>query len=163
MLALRDLTKLDMATTVVPFNPRRAQVESRGANWVVVDGDKVLAFSASGEADARRAMEIIRYYGMNKQVTCDKPWLWLQYYLTDNSAPTKAPIPQEDSVPIAAERLRVVKRQGYHYVYSGRELLLECPSQSAANKAIDIIKLCGFTRKCYAGNREFPAMVYFAK
>jgi len=65
----------------VTNNPDATQAVRIGGRWKVVDGSHWMLDTGSNEADARRAVDIIRYYRLNRQCFVGRPNASMTYWL----------------------------------------------------------------------------------
>lgn len=146
----------------ISFDPDRAKVVSVGQNWkIAVDGMWLLDFGAS-KSEAKQALEIIKYYGMNSQCFVGRPQASMEYYLVNGDAPV-GPMAGEDAVSFNPYSLEVRRVQGSWKIVEGDHWLMDFgQKEEEARQALNIILRYGFNYMCYVG-RPDPSMVYFRK
>jgi hypothetical protein len=66
----------------VTNNPDTTQATRIGGRWKVVDGSHWMLDTGSNEADARRAVDIIRHYRLNRQCFVGRPNASMTYWLS---------------------------------------------------------------------------------
>ena len=116
----------------------------------------------SNEAEAREALRIIRYYGMNSQCFVGRPNPSMTYWLVNGSAPVVS-MPGEDSVGFNPWNIEVRWIGGRWKIVEGNHWILDFGSrEDEARQALCIIQKYGFTRICFVG-RPNASMTYFRK
>jgi uncharacterized protein YkwD len=143
----------------ISFDVNRAVVRRYSASWKIVVGDLWLLDFGENEQEARRALAIIKHYGLNKQCFVGRPGPSLEYYLADGGAPTGS-ASGEDCMAFNPDRLEIRKTEGRWKIAEGKAWLLDCGSnRTEAEKALKIIRYYGFTNICYVG-RPQPSLTY---
>jgi hypothetical protein len=66
----------------VTNNPDTTQAARIGGRWKVVDGSHWMLDTGSNEADARRAVDIIRHYRLSRQCFVGRPNASMTYWLS---------------------------------------------------------------------------------
>lgn len=143
----------------ISFDADRAQIRRYSASWKLVVGTLWLRDFGDSEAEARKALEIIKHYGLNSQCFVGRPNPSLEYYLTDGRAPT-GPLAGEDCIGFNPAGLEIKKSGGRWKIAQGDSWLLDFGSRSEAEKALAVIHAYCFTHLCYVG-RPDPSFTYF--
>ena len=146
----------------INFNPWNTQVVRIGGRWKIVEGNMWMLDFGSNEAEAREALRIIRYYGMNSQCFVGRPNPSMTYWLVNGSAPVGS-MPGEDSVGFNPWNIEVRWIGGRWKIVEGNHWILDFGSrEDEARQALCIIQKYGFTRICFVG-RPNASMTYFRK
>lgn len=148
------------------FSPQNVQAQSINGSWKVVDGNHWMMDFRNKRADAQRAADIIKHYGMNRMCFVGRPSRTgkqlMMYFKINNSAPT-GPFPGEDAIrfnPANVTARQVGKRWK---VTEGSMWMLDFgASEANARKAEWIIKKYDFKYQCFVGRPNAP-MMYFRK
>ena len=144
----------------IAFDADRAEVRRYSASWKLVFGTLWLKDFGENEQEARRALQIIQHYGMNKQCFVGRPDPAMEYYLAEDGAPA-GPLPGEDCTSFDPDRISVVIANGRYTIIEGDNWLLDFGrSKAEAMKALKLIRTYGFTHLCFVG-RPDPPFTYF--
>jgi hypothetical protein len=146
----------------INFDPLKAEVKQVQGSWKVVVNDMWLLDFGANESEARKALQIIKNYRMNKQCFVGRPDPSMVYYLTNGAAPA-GPMAGEDCIAFNPSNLEVKQVQGRWKIVEGSHYVLDFNTNEAeARLALQLIKKYGFTNICYVG-RPDPSFVYFRK
>lgn len=148
----------------LPTHPADVKAVQINGTWKVVDGNEwVLDFGANGQANAQKAVSIIKFYGMTSHCYVGRPNPPFQYWLVNGHAPEGA-FPGEDSIPFDPSKLSVQQVNGTWKIIEGTShwMFDFGANQANANAALAIIKKYGFTSVCYVGRPNAP-MQYLRK
>jgi uncharacterized protein YkwD len=144
----------------IAFDVNRAQVRRYSASWKLVVGTLWLRDFGENETEARKALEVIKHYGLNMQCFVGRPNPSLEYYLADGRAPN-GPLAGEDCLDFNPAKLEIKKSRGRWKIAEEDRWLLDFgSSRSEAEKALEIIHAYDFTSLCYVG-RPDPSFTYF--
>ncbi|MHB9022642.1 MAG: hypothetical protein ACYC7E_00475 [Armatimonadota bacterium] len=148
---------------IVTFNYATAEVKLINGRWKVMDGNHMLLDFAGKEAEARKALNVIKTYRLNQHGFVGRPNPPFEYYLSDGKAPV-GPIAGEDAIPFIPENTEVTKLNGSWYIIdSGNHSMLYFGTKELqARQAMALIRLYDFTIICFVGRPDAP-MVYFRK
>ncbi len=142
------------------FKPQAVQIAAAGDLWIIADGSRELFRLGTARADAERACDVIRHYGLDRICFIARPHPAMTYFTTRGRAPS-GPMAGEDAV--AFDPAGVVARQigGNWIVGDGVRRLLDFGSAKVdALHAVTVIKHYGFTHQCFVGPLDAP-MMYF--
>lgn len=150
----------------VPFNPKTVAAKKIQGRWKVVDGDHWMMDFGSAQAEAKRAVKIIKHYKMNRICFVGRPSKdgkqLMMYFKINDQAPV-GPFPGEDAIPFSASNVSALKISGRWKVVEGAMWMLDFgASEANARKAAWLIKKYGFTHQCFVGRPNAP-MMYFRK
>ncbi len=146
----------------IPFDYRQAVVQKIGGRWKIVVGNMLLLDFGANEAEARRALEIIKHYKMNKQCFVGRPDPSMVYYLADDQAPAGKKA-GEDCIGFNPDRIEVAEIGGRYKIVEGNRWILDFgDNEDEANNSLAIIRNYGFQYICFVG-RPDPSMSYFRK
>jgi Lysyl oxidase len=150
----------------IGFNPSDTKVENINGRWLITAGRMSLLNFEQNEANARKALRIIQQYGFTNQCFVGRPagrtQKPMQYYLVRRQAPTGA-FQGEDCIPIDLATLRVEKIDNRWKVVDRISMKFDFgASRDNAQRALDIIKMYGFTNSCFVGRPNAP-MNYFRR
>jgi len=143
-------------------NPNTARVAQFNGRWKIMDGNHIMKDFGNNEAEARQALSIIKYYGIDSHGFVGRPDPSMEYWLVDGQAPV-GPMPGEDAIGFNPGNIEVRSYNGSWKIVEGNHWILDFGSkEDEARKALCIIKKYGFTRICFVG-RPNPSMTYFRK
>ena len=146
----------------IPFNPNTTTVKNINGRWKIVDGNHWMFDFGNKKAEADRALQIIKHYGMNRSCFVGRPDPSFQYMLTPSGAP-KGGMPGEDCVSFNPNTIQVKQIGGRWKIVDGNHWMFDFGNKKAeAEKAYAIIKKYGFTRSCFVG-RPDPSFQYLKK
>jgi len=146
------------------INPANVQAANVGGSWKVVDGNHWILDFGAKQADAERARDIIKHYGMNHICFVGRPsrsgQQLMMYFKVNNAAPSGV-FPGEDAIPFNPNSVFAQAFGGRWKVTDGRMWMLDFGvSEANARKAVWIIKKYGFQYQCFVGRPNAP-MMYF--
>jgi hypothetical protein len=146
----------------VSFNPATTTVKQINGHWKIVDGSHWMFDFGSNQAEARKALSIIKHYRMNRSCFVGRPNPSFKYMLVNGHAPTGA-MSGEDCVSFNPATIQVKKINGSWKIVDGSHWMFDFGSNEAeARQAFAIIKKYGFTRSCFVG-RPGPSFEYLRK
>ncbi|MEJ2422548.1 MAG: hypothetical protein P8018_12755 [Acidobacteriota bacterium] len=146
----------------VSFNPATTTVKQINGHWKIVDGSHWMFDFGSNQAEARKALSIIKHYRMNRSCFVGRPNPSFKYMLVNGHAPTGA-MSGEDCVSFNPATIQVKKINGSWKIVDGSHWMFDFGSNEAeARQACAIIKKYGFTRSCFVG-RPGPSFEYLRK
>jgi len=152
----------------ITFDSAQASIQNIEGSWKVVVGDRWMLDFADNQANAQKALDIIRHYKLSEQCFVGRPNPPMQYYLTNSSngtiaAPMGPSLPGggEDCLSFNPQNTTVQQIEGTWKVVDGDHLILDFGvSHDNANKALQIIRKYNFDHMCFVG-RPDPRMMYF--
>jgi hypothetical protein len=146
----------------IPFNPNIVQAQKVGSNWKVVAGSMWMLDFGANQANAQKAVDIIKHYKMDKQCFVGRPDAPMMYFTTGGRSPQGA-FPGEDAIPFNPLNISASKINGTWKVVDGSHYILDFgPKEAEARIAVDIIRFYGFNMICFVGRPNAP-MTYFRK
>lgn len=145
----------------ISFDPNRAQVSKINGRWKIVDGGNWLKDFGTNEAEARKSLQIIKHYRVNKQCFVGRPNPSLEYYLVGSNQPQGA-FAGEDCIAFDAANLDVDKDGANWLITDGRSRMLTFTSEDEAWISYGYLRQHGFTHQCYVG-RPGPSFAYFRR
>jgi len=114
----------------------------------------------NNEAEARKALEIIKHYGMNSQCFVGRPDPSMEYYLVNGQTPTGY-FSGEDCISFNQATIEVKQVNNRWKIVDGYHSILDFETkEDEARTAFNIIKKYEFNRICFVG-RPDPSMTYF--
>lgn len=135
----------------VAFNPSMIGIEEINGRWKIVDGSHWLFDFESDRVSARKALQVIAHYRMNRSCFVGRPDPWFAYLLAKGGVP-EGPMAGEDCVPFDPARIRVSKIKNRWKIVDGHHRLFDFGSNATeARQALAVIKRYGFTRSCFVG------------
>jgi hypothetical protein len=150
------------AEDCTPFNPAGVEARNVNGHWKVVEGNMWMLDFGSSEANARKAVSIIRHSRMNAQCFVGRPNAPMMYFKTAGGVPTGA-FRGEDAIPFNPAMVEARNVGGRWKVVQGNMSMLDFgTSETNARNAVDIIKRNGFRYQCFVGRPNAP-MMYFRK
>lgn len=153
----------ELREDIINFNWQQVQAVNVNGRWKVTQGSMWLLDFGANQAEAQRAVEVIRRYRLNQQCFVGRPDPSMQYYLSSGRAPMGA-MPGEDCIHFDNNNLRVVNIGGrWKIVEGGTHWLLDFEGNEAeAWTALRIIWKYDFSYICFVG-RPNPPMMYFRR
>lgn len=158
----RVTVPLALIEDCLPTHPDQVKAQQVSGTWKVVDGNEwVLDFGATGQANAQKAVDIIKHYGMTSHCYVGRPNPPFQYWLVNGKSPVGA-YPGEDAIKFDPAKLEVKQ-------VNGTWKIVEAPdhwmfdfgaNETQARTGLEIIKKYGFTYSCFVGRPHAP-MQYF--
>ena len=146
----------------VSFNPNTTSLARILGRWKIVDGNHWLFDFGKNKTEAKRALDIIKYYGMNQSCFVGRPDPSFQYMLVSGRAPIGR-MPGEDSVSFNPNTTTVRNIKGRWKIVDGNHWLFDFgKKESEAREALAIIKRYGFRYSCFVG-RPGPSFQYMRK
>jgi|GEM_PF-649942 len=140
----------------VRFNPKTISIK----NNRIVDGNHSM-MSFPNYAEAKKAYDIIKRYGLNQSCFVGRPYPSFTYLLKDGKSPVGA-VEGEDCIGFNPSKL-YLKREGSQYLMTdGRSRMFMFPNKAEAEAALSTIKKYGFTKTCYVG-RPNSSLQYMRK
>jgi lysophospholipase L1-like esterase len=147
----------------INFDPLHTSAQNVNGRWkIVVDNNIWMLDFGDNQANAQRALDIIRYYGFTSQCFVGRPNPPMQYYLVNRNPPQGA-FTGEDCVLFNPQTTTVQQIQGTWKVVDGSHWILDFGSnENNARLGLDIIRRYGFNSICFVG-RPNPPMMYFRR
>jgi hypothetical protein len=144
----------------INFNYQQAEVQQIKGRWkIVVESMRLMDFD-NNEAEARKALEIIKHYGMNSQCFVGRPDSSMEYYLVNGQTPTGY-FSGEDCISFNQATIEVKQVNNRWKIVDGYHYILDFETkEDEARTAFNIIKKYEFNRICFVG-RPDPSMTYF--
>ena len=127
-----------------------------------MSGSSSLLNFEANEAGANLAVNIIKFYAMDRMCFVGRPNAPMMYCLSSGSSPSGG-FPGEDCIGLNPANVTVQNISGRWTVVDGSSYLINFEGeQEEANTAVAIIKKYGFTRMCFVARPNAP-MIYFRK
>jgi hypothetical protein len=170
------LTRIPSITTLPPFTPLppvitedcinfnyvNTTTQNSNGKWLVVSGASSLLNFEGNQSVANLAVNIIKFYAMDRMCFVGHPVAPMMYFLSSGSSPAGA-YPGEDCISLNPSDVSVQNVGGNWNVVEGNSVLINFGTeQGDANTAAAIIKKYGFTRMCFVAKPN-PSMTYFRK
>jgi len=157
-----DVALAKLTEDCLPMNYNNVNAVFAGGAWKVADGGSWLLDFGANQANAQKAVAIMKHYKMDKQCFVGRPNAPMTYYTTAGSAPV-GPYPGEDAIAFNPANVKASFVGGSWKVVDGQMSMLDFGNKEAnAKVAVDIIKFYGFTHQCFVGRPHAP-MSYFRK
>ena len=144
----------------IPFNSGNVKAELAGARWKVTDGPMWMLDFAANQANAQKAVAVIKHYQMNQQCFVGRPSApgktIMQYFLVGGAAPQGA-FAGETVVRFTLPTLTILQFSGNWQIM---DMDPATPVTSVLNfgaqktdawKAFELIHKYAFTRRCRVG------------
>lgn len=145
----------------VRFNPATTRVRRFGNDWKLVDGSHHMKSFGSLVAEARRALQIIRHYGLNRLCFVGRPGPSMEYWKRTNALPAGR-FAGEDCVGMNPQAAQVRNVSGRWTIVEGSHLIKAFPNQSEARKGLEIMRYYHARFSCFVG-RPNPSMTYLRR
>jgi cathepsin L len=143
----------------INFDPARATVQRIQNRWKIVVGNMWLKDFDQNEAEARRALQIIKNYRLNRQCFVGRPNPSMEYYAVGAQAPSGS-MAGEDCVSYNPNNIDVNQVQGRWKIVDGNHWIADFgTNEDEAWLALSLMKKYAFTRNCFVG-RPNPSMTY---
>lgn len=145
----------------IRFDPYLHEVVEDPAGFLITHaGHRLMLFDHFDEA--RLALEVMRYYGMNMSCYVGRPDASLHYFLIEGQAPVGA-MAKEDCERFDREALAVVEADGqWQITQGGQPWMAFGGARSEAELSLSIILDHRFDALCYIG-RPDPSMRYLRR
>ena len=152
MVVLPALSALALTEDIVPFDWHNVAAKLVDGNWKVVDGDHWLLDFGSNQANANKAVAVIKRYHLDSHGFVGRPEAPMEYYLSGGKGPVGA-MKGEDAIAFDPTKLEAKQINGSWKVVNGNMWMLDfgANGQNNANAAIEIIHKYGFTHQCFVG------------
>jgi cathepsin L len=145
----------------VSFDSSRATVARINNSWKIVDGNHWLNDFGDNEAEARKALDLIRHYGLTRHCFVGRPNPSFEYYLSPVGAPQGARA-GEDCIAFSPAALDVDQDGGRWLLTDGSSRMQVFASQDEAWMAYAFIRQHAFTHQCFVG-RPGPSFSYWRR
>src|SRR3990167_4617921 len=87
----------------------------------------------------------------------------MQYFLVNGSAPSAAPIAEEDAIPFDVDKVKAESINNSWKVTEGNHWMLDfAQDEESARHAAEVMRHYGFKYECFVGRPGTP-MMYFRK
>ncbi|HNY30621.1 MAG TPA: papain-like cysteine protease family protein [Fibrobacteria bacterium] len=165
LLAVVALAALPVlaAEDCIGFSPANTQATLVNGTWKVVDGGMWLmdfGSGATGQTNATKARDIIKFYGLNQQCFVGRPNAPMMYFKVNGAYPT-ASYPGEDAIYLNPYNAQAKQINGTWKVVDCSNWLLDFgASQTNAQTAAALIKNNHLRKMCFVG-RPGLKMMYF--
>jgi len=144
------------------INPTSITVRNVSGKWLVLNGNSSLLNFNSNRAEAIKARNVIRHYGMNKQCYVGRPKASFTYFLKGTNSPSGT-LSGEDCIGFNRANLRVIRANNRWKIADGSRWIFDFENKrSEAQASLALINKYRFTRTCYVG-RPKPGMTYLRK
>lgn len=152
------------AEDLVSFNWQNVQAKNVNGSWKVVDGDHWILDFANNQANAEKAVKIIKFYKLTAHGFVARPDAPMEYYLADGKAPAGA-MSGEDAIAFNPATIAAKQVNGSWKIVDGNNWLIDFGKNGQANAqdGLQIIHQYGFTHICFVGRPFQPGkgMMYF--
>lgn len=139
------------------LDPHSVSIVDEGKTWLLTDGYSRLS-SFGSENEARRALDIIRFYAFDNHCFIGRPIPSLEYFLVRQSSPQGA-MANENCRALWPANLRIESRDSRWWVTSEETVIASFANRSEARKAVELIRKYRFTNICRMGEE----MMYFRR
>lgn len=146
----------------IPFNYNQVQAQNVGGRWKVVQGNMWMLDFGSHKDQAEKAVQIMKYYKLDRQCFVGRPHAPMQYFTTQGHAP-QGTLAGEDCLAFNLNNVQAQNVGGRWKVVDGNHWIMDFDKEEAEAKiAVEIMKYYGFHQVCYVGRPNAP-MMYFKK
>jgi hypothetical protein len=143
----------------VSFSPSTAAAMLVNGRWQIMDGLHRMFDFGEEQAEARRALEIIKHYNMNQLCSVSHSRAPFKYLLISGVAPAGA-IAGEDCDKFDLAKSAITRDGDSWRISDGNSKMFDFgDNRPAANQALAMIKLHGFTESCFVG-RQHASFTY---
>ena len=124
----------------VSFNPSSAEVTQKQGRWKIVDGSHWVFDFDNKAAEARRAMRIIKRYGINQSCYVGRPGPSFEYLLISGQPPVGKKLAKEDCVAFNNANAKVKKVGARWKIVDGNHMMFDFGNnKKEADTALAII------------------------
>lgn len=152
------------AEDCVSFNPMTAQVKNVSGDWKIVDGNHLMFSFGTKVTEARRALQIIKTYRMNRSCFVGRPGPSFWYLLTlGNQPPRGNRLQGEDCIkfnPVQTEVKFFPQSNSWKMVQGNMWMEDFGTKKAEALQALQIVKKYRFNQQCFVG-RPGPSFRYW--
>lgn len=147
----------------IDFDDQQAAVKQIDGRWKILVGQMSLLDFADNEMEARRALQVIQHYHLNRQCFVGRPDPGMEYYLVGVEAPAGF-LTGEVCISFNPDALAAVELGGgrWKIVEGGHWILDFDDSKDEARLALYLIWKHGFTKICFVG-RPDVSMTYWRR
>ena len=150
------------AEDCISHNVDNLTVEFINGSFKIVDGSHWLLDFGLNVLDAKRSLDIIKYYRMDSHCFVGRPNAPFEYWLVGGAAPV-GDVGGEDCISFNPNTIEVKYVSGRWKIVDGSHWMFDFDqNQENAKKAYNIIKYYGFTKICYVG-RPNAKFIYLKK
>jgi hypothetical protein len=161
--ALAPASRALAAEDCIGFNPANVQAQLINGRWKVVDGGNWLMDFGSSQAEAVKARDIVKYYGMNQMCFVGRPNPPMTYFKISGAYP-QGSYPGQDAIPLNPYNVKAVSIGGRWKVVDCGSWLLDfgigATAQANAITAANLIKNNHLRYQAFVG-RPDPGMSYW--
>ena len=138
----------------VNFDPATIRLRQVNGRWKLAEGSRWLFDFGSNQTAAKKALQVIVRYRMNRTCFIGRPEPSFTYLLAKGGIPA-GPMAGEDCVAFDPQRVRVSKIQNRWKIVQGRRWLFDFgKKETEARRALATIKRYGFARSCFVGRPQ---------
>jgi hypothetical protein len=135
----------------IGFNVDNLTVTFVNGGFKIVDGSHWLLDFGFNIIDAKRSLDIIKYYRMDSHCFVGRPNAPFEYWLVAGAAPS-GDVGGEDCVSFNPNTIEVKYVSGNWKIVDGSHWIFDFnQNYDNAKNSYDIIKYYGFTKVCYVG------------
>lgn len=142
----------------IDFHPRNTRVRFIQGRWKVVEGNHWIADFGSNKQEARKALRIIKHYGINKNCFVGRPKPSFTYSLVGNRAP-RGRMNGEDCIAFNPNRIHLKQLNNRWTIVDGSHRMFSFDNRREGKKALNIIRKYRFKKSCFVG-RPGPSFSY---
>lgn len=144
------------AEDCVPFNPNTTMVKNINNSWKIVDGNHWMFDFKGNQSAAVRALQIIKFYKMDRSCFVGRPNPSFSYLLVGNSAPA-GNMNGQDCIAFNPGAIEVKQIGGTWKIVQGSMYMYDFGAKKEeAVQAMDVIKKYGFTQQCFVARPNAP-------
>ncbi len=146
----------------VGFSSNNARVQKRNGRWKIVDSGHWMFDFGNKVNEARRALRVIKHYGLDKTCYVGRPGPSFTYMKDGNRAPAGL-MSGEDCIGFNNNNASVRRINGRWKIVDGSHMMFDFGNkQQEARKSLRIIKRYGFKKSCFVG-RPNPSFKYLRR
>ena len=147
----------------IDLDPENIEIEQNGDLYQIVDGNSLL-LSFSSFDHAKKARDVIQYFGLTEYCFVGRPNPPFVYWLVDGAPPEKdANVPfDQDCLEYDPDNMEIQQDGEKWIVVESNSILLSFDDYDNAQKSLEVIQYYGFTQHCFVG-RPDPGMSYWLR
>ncbi|MCP5103706.1 MAG: hypothetical protein GY950_10025 [bacterium] len=152
----------DIREDCISFNPQKIEVKKINGSWKIVEDSHWMFDFEDKKAEAVKAYNIIKHYGMNQSCFVGRPDPSFEYLLVSGQAPVGA-FPGQDCLSFNPNTIEIKKSNNRWKIVDGDHMMFDFEDKyDEAKLAYCIIKKYGFKYTCYVG-RPHASFKYLRK
>lgn len=147
-------------------DPGDVEIEQDGDKWLLTDGKSRMLLFEEFET-AKRARNVIQFYGFTHWCFVGRPDPPMQYWLVDGAAATRRAedaVDAEDCIPFDRSKLKIEAFGDEDWrLVTDSQSVLALSSEENAQRALDVIEHYKFDSQCFVGRPNAPMQYWLTR